>query len=127
MSDSLLTLWTVACQVPLSGGFSRQEYWTGLSFPSPGDLPHPEIEPRSPALPADSLPSELPRKHKTTNKIFRRHTHNLSFLTFYAENNNNNETRSGKLDLMNKNNHANQISVSCFPSKKQNEDKYLIW
>ena len=41
-------------------GFSRQEYWSGLPFPSPGDLPHPGIEPRSPALWADALPSEPP-------------------------------------------------------------------
>ena len=45
-------------------GFSRQEYWSGLPFPSPGDLPNPGIEPRSPALQADALPSELPRKPK---------------------------------------------------------------
>ena len=48
-----VTLWTVACQAPLSMGFSRQEYWSGLSCPPPGDLPHPGIEPmsvRSPAL-----------------------------------------------------------------------------
>ena len=44
------TPWTVARQVPLSMGFSRQEYWTGLPFPTPGDLPHPGIEPASPAL-----------------------------------------------------------------------------
>ena len=44
------TLWTVAPQAPLSMGFSRQEYWSGLPFPSPGDLPDPGIEPRSPAL-----------------------------------------------------------------------------
>ena len=43
----------VACQVPLSMGFSRQEYWSGLPFPSLGDLPNPETEPRSPALQAD--------------------------------------------------------------------------
>jgi len=42
--------------------FSRPEYWCGLPFPSPGDLPHPQIEPRSPALQADSLPSETPGK-----------------------------------------------------------------
>ena len=54
------TPWTVACQAPLSMGFPRQEYWSGLLFPSPGDLPDPGIEPRSPALQAD-LPSE-PRK-----------------------------------------------------------------
>ena len=56
------TLWTVARQAPLSMGFSRQEYWSGLSFPSPGDLPHPGIEAGSPALQADSLPSEPPGK-----------------------------------------------------------------
>ena len=44
--------------------FSRQEYWSGLPFPSPGDLPNPGIEPRSPALQADALPSEPPRKSK---------------------------------------------------------------
>ena len=44
------TPWTVAYQVPLSMGFSRQEYWSGLPFPSPGDLPNPGIEPGSPAL-----------------------------------------------------------------------------
>ena len=44
------TLWTVAHQPPLFMGFSRQEYWSGLPFPSPGDLPDPEIEPASPAL-----------------------------------------------------------------------------
>ena len=43
-------------------GFSRQEYWSGLPFPSPGDLPDPGIEPQSPALPADSLPCEPPGK-----------------------------------------------------------------
>ena len=53
------TLWTVAHKVPLSMGFFRQEYWSGLPFTSPEDLPHPGIEPGSPALPADSLPTEL--------------------------------------------------------------------
>ena len=57
---TLETSWTVACQAPLSMRFSRQEYWSGLPFPSPGDLPDPRIEPWSPALQADSLPSELP-------------------------------------------------------------------
>ena len=53
-----VTPWTVACQAPLSMGFPRQEHWSGLPFASPGDLPEPGIEPRSPALQADSLPSE---------------------------------------------------------------------
>ena len=52
--------WTVAYQAPLSMGFSWQEYWSGLPFPSPGDLPDPGIEPGSPALQADALPSEPP-------------------------------------------------------------------
>ena len=56
---------TVACQAPLSMGFSRQEYWSGLPFPSPGDLPNPGIAPWSPALQSDSLPSELPGKPET--------------------------------------------------------------
>ena len=56
------TLWTVAHQAPLSMGFSRQEYWSGLPFPSPGDLPDPGIKPRSPALQADALTSEPPGK-----------------------------------------------------------------
>ena len=55
-----VTPWTVAYQAPPSMGFSRQEYWSGLPFPSPGDLPDPGIEPRSPTLRADSLPSEPP-------------------------------------------------------------------
>ena len=56
------TPWTVAHQAPPSMGFSRQEYWSALPFPSPGDLPDPGIEPKSPALQADSLTSEPPRK-----------------------------------------------------------------
>ena len=52
--------WTVAHQAPLSMGFPRQQYWSGLPFPSPGQLSDPGIKPRSPALQADSLPSEPP-------------------------------------------------------------------
>ena len=54
--------WTVAYQAPPSMGFSRQGYWSGLPFPSPGDLPDPGIKPRSPALQADALPSVPPGK-----------------------------------------------------------------
>ena len=57
-----VTPWTVAYQAPLSMGFSRQEYWSGLPFPSPGDLPDPGIEPRSPAFQADALTTEPPGK-----------------------------------------------------------------
>ena len=56
------TPWTVAHQAPPSMGFSRQEYWSGLPFPSPGDLPDPGIEPGSPTLQADALTSEPPGK-----------------------------------------------------------------
>ena len=58
------TPWTVAYQAPQSMEFSRQEYWSGLPFPSPGDLPNPGIEPGSPVLQADALPSEPPGKPK---------------------------------------------------------------
>ena len=60
-------LWIPAFQAPLSMGFSRQEYWSGLLCPSAGDLPNPGIEPESPASPSlqvDSLPTEPPRKPK---------------------------------------------------------------
>ena len=56
---TLATPWTVAHQDPLSMEFSRQEYWSGLPFPSPGDLHNPGIEPGSPALQADSLRTGL--------------------------------------------------------------------
>ena len=61
MSDSLVP-WTVASQAPLSMEFSSQEYWSGLSFLVPGNLPEPGIKPESPALQADSLLSEPPGK-----------------------------------------------------------------
>ena len=57
-----VTPWTVAHQAPPSMGFSRQEYWSGLPFPSPGGLPDPGIEPGSPTLQADASPSEPPGK-----------------------------------------------------------------
>ena len=77
------TPWTVAYQAPLSMGFSRQEYWsekkkeywTGLPFPSPGDLPNPGIEPESPALQADALTSEPPGKKAKCVKLCIKTTH----------------------------------------------------
>ena len=54
-----VTPWTVAYQAPLSMGFSRQGYWSGLPFPSPGDVPDPGVEPGYPVLQADALQSEL--------------------------------------------------------------------
>ena len=62
VAKSCLTLvipWTVACQAPLSMGFSRRKYWSGLPFPSQEDLPYLGIKSGSPALQADSLPTEL--------------------------------------------------------------------
>ena len=64
------TPWTVAHQAPPSMGFSRQEYWSGLPFPSPGDLLDPGIEPRSPALQADALTSEPPGNPRDRTHIF---------------------------------------------------------
>ena len=61
------TPWTVAYQAPPSMGFSRQECWSGLPFPSPGDLPNPGIEPRSPALQADALQAAR-EKQQVTDK-----------------------------------------------------------
>ena len=63
------TPWTVTYQAPRSMGFSRQEYWSGLPFPSPGDLPNPGIEPGSPALKVDALTSEPPGKPNTKGAL----------------------------------------------------------
>ena len=79
MSDSV-TPWTVAHQAPLSMGFSRQGYWSGLPCPPPGDLPNPGIEPRSPTLQADSLPSEPPGKiHTHTHTHTHTHINHMMF------------------------------------------------
>ena len=76
------TPWTVAHQAPPSMGFSRQEYWGGLPFPSPGDLSDPGIEPRSPTLQADTLTSEPPRN---TSQLIRHVTYYIFhlYLIFY--------------------------------------------
>ena len=68
VSDSV-TPWTIACQAPLFMEISRQEYWNGLPFPSPGDLPDSEIKPRSPALQADSLPAEPATREALMNSV----------------------------------------------------------
>ena len=60
LCPTLVTPWSVARQAPVAMGFSRQKYWSGLPFPSPGDLPELGIESRYPALQADSLLAELP-------------------------------------------------------------------
>ena len=67
MSDSVIP-WIVVCQAPLSMGFSKQEYWSGLPFPSPGDLPDPGIEPGSLTMEADSLPLEAPGKPREVKR-----------------------------------------------------------
>ena len=74
MSDSAIP-WTVAYQAPLSMGFSRQEYWSGLPFPFPRHLPTPGIKPGSPALQTDALPSEPLGKPTGTTQG------NISFIT----------------------------------------------
>ena len=73
LCPTLAILWTEACQAPLSMGFSRQEYWSGLPFPSPGDLPDPGIEPGSPELQADDLPTELWGKPRHTVNCIKDH------------------------------------------------------
>ena len=72
------TPWTVARQVPLSMGFPRQEYWSGLPFPSPGDLPDPGIEPASPALAGRFYTTKPPGK-----------PHNILYLLFQKKNGHN--------------------------------------
>ena len=62
--------WTIACQAPLSMGFSKQEYWSGLPFPFPEHLLDPGIEPRSPALQAEFLPSELEGRSGKSTETF---------------------------------------------------------
>ena len=71
------TPWTITYQTPLSMGFSKQEYWSGFPFLSPGDLPDPGIKPRSPALQADALPSEPPGKPKNVQTIVQLHSFHI--------------------------------------------------
>ena len=83
VSDSA-TPWSVAQQAPLSVEFSRQEYWSGELFPSPGDLPNPGIKPRSPALQADSSLSEPPGKplYTYTYHVFSIHSSTDRYLGY---------------------------------------------
>ena len=80
------TPWTIAYQAPLSMEFSRQEYLSGLPFPSPGDLPNPGIEPGSPSLQADALPSEPPGKEalmaQRVKRLSTMQETRVSWLTF---------------------------------------------
>ena len=72
VSHSVVSFFGDPCQAPLSMEFSRQEYWSGLSFPSPADLPNPEIYTGSPALQVDTLPREPPGEpiHRRQNSSF---------------------------------------------------------
>ena len=72
MSDSCATPWTIAHQIPLSVEFSRQEYWGGLSFSFPGDLPNTGIEPSSPALAGSFFTTEPPGKLKVHEVLWER-------------------------------------------------------
>ena len=82
MSNSA-TPWTAACQAPLPKGFPRQEEWIGLPFPSPGDLPDPGIEPRPPALQAQSLPTEPLGKPREFLNSDENHLKFILFLSPY--------------------------------------------
>ena len=82
-----MTPWTAALQAPLSMGFSRQEYWSGLPFSSPGDLPDPGIKPGSPAPQADSLLLESPGKPLVTGKcLFGGLYFSKKFVLLFADN-----------------------------------------
>ena len=84
----LVTLWTVACQAPLSMGFFRQEYWSGLTFPSPGDLPDPGIEPGSPALETDTLTSEPTKKGRSNdNYIINSFNNQIIWISIFSVSN----------------------------------------
>ena len=87
LCPTLCDSWTVAHQTPPSMGFSRQEYWSGLLFPSPGDLPDSGIEPGSPALQADSWLSEPPGKPQKIHRHLKKHYSRpvISVITIYSE------------------------------------------
>ena len=81
VSDSFATPWTVAHQTPLSMAFPRQEYWSGLPWPAPGDLPNPGIEPSSlmsPALTGRFFTAEPPGKPNGEIEIFKKFSYILS-------------------------------------------------
>ena len=83
------TPWTVAHQAPLSMGFSRQEYWSGVPYPPPGDPPNPGMEARSSTLQADSLPSEPSRKPPKNNYNYYKlltNIHILKEVDYYIDN-----------------------------------------
>ena len=103
----------VACQASLHTGFSRQEHWSGLPFPSPGNLPNPGIELRSPALQADSSPSEPPRKPPYKDELPFKSRKMIRLLPSHDQPGNLccrvNQCRKGSLDAK-----TRPLSSSCF-------------
>ena len=83
------TPWTVAHQNPMSMGFSRQEFWSGLPFPSPGGLPDSGIKPMPPALAGRFFTTEPPLKPQITDNSFKYPSHKLLFLFFLISGQNN--------------------------------------
>ena len=118
--------WTVACQASLSMVFSRQENWSVLPFPSPGNLPDPEIEPESPALQADSLPSEPQGKPKIEYNFHYFFTFYIIFLLFYISSKDFSKLKK-KLRRMIFERYTTHILLFCleFVFKKQNSDCLL--
>ena len=132
-----VTLWTAAYQAPQAMKFFGQEYWSGLPFPSPGDLPDPGIEPRYPALQADTLLSETPGKPmRSARSTFIEMTrHHVSPIILW--NTTNNLARSANLSLMysldpaaNLKEHA-KLHQKCATSKntdnRKNATSQIAW
>ena len=116
-AQSYPTLWDpMNCQAPLSMEFSKQEYWSRYPFPSQGDLPNPRIEPLSPALQVDSLPSEPPRKPWRPKQTFiqRRHTDGQ-------------QTHEKMLNIINYQRNANQNYSEVLPHTSQNGHHQKIY
>ena len=83
MLGSFVTQETIACQALLSMGFSRQEYWSELLFPSPGDLPNPEIEPMSPEVAGEFFTTEPPGKPKSVYRLLNSSQNKVEDITFW--------------------------------------------
>ena len=111
------TLRTVVHQSPPSTGCSRQEYWSGLPFSSPGDLPNPEIKPMSRALLVDSLPSES----VLTSTLF---LHNLVLLCHYFSSQ---LLRILQFLYPNPSDHSFNETRCCFPQNFRRESDWLSW
>ena len=119
------TPWTVAYQAPSSMGFFRQEYWSGLPFPSPGDLPNPGIEPRSPTLQADALLSEPPGKsenHLPGEHLFQKNklkwlksiSYNMDYIQDYLQLFATSQTTAHEAPLCPWNSSGKNTGVGCY-------------